>query len=56
MLKKTFSDFTKSKGVSGAAASAFYAYLAEKYPNGIPQDVDLNAEWAEFYRESTSRC
>lgn len=53
MNKKTFDRFCDDKDIIGTTKVAFLDYLNRKYPEGIPDHVNLKAEWDEFYREST---
>lgn len=54
MERTTLIAFLEKKNAK-RSLDAFYFWLMGKYPQGIPSNVNLEDEWAEFYREGTSK-
>lgn len=56
MKARDFLDFCSGRSLAPEVRDAFLIFLQSKYPDGIPDYVNLSKEYAEFYRESTSRA
>ena len=60
MNLKDFQKFCAGKKAAQVFIDGFYHFLTEKYSDGVPANVNLEAEWQEFYgpfyRENTSHA
>ena len=50
-----FVKFCAKRQATQTVREAFYHFLTDKYPEGIPADVNLSLEWSAFYIEATSK-